>query len=82
MKLTQTEQLILDALTADARLSRKQNSSTGYLLNWPPPRGTSRKCQQKVVENLMSMGLIQDPPSNGLTEKGRQLANPVQFRNA
>jgi hypothetical protein len=74
MKLTQTEQLILNELAGGAQLGRNQKSSTGYLLIRPLPRGTSRKCQQKVVDNLMLMGLIQDPPSNGLTDKGRQLA--------
>jgi hypothetical protein len=80
MKLTQTQQLILDALAGGARLGRIQGSFTGYLLIWPPPKGTSRKCQRGTLENLMSMGLLEDPPPNGLTALGLQRANRYRFQ--
>ena len=78
MKLTQTQQLIIDALAGGARLDQLQGSM--YLLSGVG--GINRRCQRNTLENLMSLGLLEDPPHKGLTVLGLQRANRYRFRNA
>jgi hypothetical protein len=78
MRLRATAQLILDALAGGARLDRLQGS-TMYLLSGGGG-GFNRHCQRGILENLMSLGLIEDPPQKGLTALGMQRANRYRFQ--
>jgi hypothetical protein len=81
MRLTETDQLILDAIACGARLDPIQGSTMYKLSGGSPVGGFGRNCQRGTIENLISMGLIEDPPSNGLTVLGMQRANPDRFRD-